>query len=99
MWANSTNRIAAGLMDDDSIGESLIMGLDVQCPVLSVKCVFLDEVDIVHAGNLKRHFLNVKMKNTSPKCKVSLSHMIFWQPACCCILRHFWREKCIYDPT
>lgn len=39
-------------MDDDPVGEGLIMGLDVQCPLLSIQCVFLDEVHVVHTGDL-----------------------------------------------
>ena len=48
-----TDRIAADLMDDDPVGEGLIMGLNVKRPLLSVKCVLLDEVDIVHTRNLQ----------------------------------------------
>lgn len=40
-------------MDDDPVGEGLIMGLDMERPLFSVKCVLLDEVDIVHACNLQ----------------------------------------------
>lgn len=50
---NATDRIAAGLMDDDPVGEGLIMGLNVKSPLLSVQRVFLDEVDVVHTCNLK----------------------------------------------
>lgn len=39
-------------MDDNPVGEGLIMGLNVQSPLLSVQRVFLDEVDIVYACNL-----------------------------------------------
>ncbi len=53
MGAYATDRIAAGLMDDDPVGEGLIMGLNVKCPLLSVQRVFLDEVDIVHTCNLQ----------------------------------------------
>lgn len=49
----ATDRIAAGLMDDDPVGEGLIMGLNVKCPLLSVERVFLAEVDIVHTCNLQ----------------------------------------------
>lgn len=50
---NATDRIAAGLMDDDPVREGLIMGLNVKCPLFSVERVFLDEVDVVHTCNLK----------------------------------------------
>lgn len=40
-------------MDDDPVGEGLIMGLNVKCPLLSVERVFLAEVDIVHTCNLQ----------------------------------------------
>lgn len=40
-------------MDDDPVGKGLIMGLDVKCPLLSVQRVLLDEVDVVHARNLR----------------------------------------------
>lgn len=50
---SSTDRIAAGLTDDDPVGEGLVVGLDVKCPLLSVQGVFLDEVDIVHTCNLQ----------------------------------------------
>ena len=40
-------------MDDDPVGEGLIMGLDVKGPLLPVQRVFLDEVDIVHTCNLQ----------------------------------------------
>lgn len=53
MGVHATDRIAAGLMDDDPVGEGLIMGLNVKCPLLSVQRVFLDEVDIVHTCNLQ----------------------------------------------
>lgn len=49
---HATDRIAAGLVDDDPVGEGFIVGLDVKSPLLSVQCVFLDEVDVVHARNL-----------------------------------------------
>lgn len=52
---HATDRIAAGLMDDDPVGEGLIMGFDVKCPLLSVQGVFLGEVDVVHACNLTNH--------------------------------------------
>lgn len=42
-------------MDDDSVGEGLIVGLDVKSPLLLVQCVLLDEVDVVHACNLHTH--------------------------------------------
>lgn len=42
-------------MDDDPVGEGLIMGFDVKCPLLSVQGVFLGEVDVVHACNLTNH--------------------------------------------
>lgn len=42
-------------MDDDSVGEGLIVGLDVKGPLLSVQCVFLDEVHVVHTSNLQIH--------------------------------------------
>lgn len=50
---HATDRIAAGLMDDDPVREGLIMGLYVKCPLLSVQGVFLGEVDVVHACNLQ----------------------------------------------
>lgn len=40
-------------MDDDPVGEGLIVGLNVKGPFLSVQCVFLDEVDVVHTCNLQ----------------------------------------------
>lgn len=40
-------------MDDDPVGEGLIMGLDVKCPLFSVQGVFLDEVHIVDPCNLQ----------------------------------------------
>lgn len=49
----ATNRVAAGLVDDDPVGEGLIMGLDVERPLLSVQGVFLDEVHIVHPCDLQ----------------------------------------------
>ena len=49
----STDRITAGLMNDDPVGEGLIMGLDVQRPLLSVQSVFLAEVDVVHTSDLQ----------------------------------------------
>lgn len=39
-------------MDDDPVGEGLIVGLDVQSPLLSVQRVPLDEVDVVDTCNL-----------------------------------------------
>lgn len=50
---NATDRIAADLMDDDPVGEGLIMGLNVKRPLLSVERVLLAEVDIVHTRNLQ----------------------------------------------
>lgn len=52
---NATDRIAAGLMDDDPVGEGLIMGLNVKCPLFSIERVFLAEVDVVHTCNLKKN--------------------------------------------
>lgn len=40
-------------MDDDPVGEGLIMGVNVQRPLFSVQGVFLDEVDIIHTSNLQ----------------------------------------------
>lgn len=40
-------------MDDDPVGEGFVMGLDVKSPLLSVQRVLLDEVDVVHARNLR----------------------------------------------
>lgn len=40
-------------MDDDSVGEGFIVGLDVKGPLLSVQCVLLDKVDVVHTCNLQ----------------------------------------------
>lgn len=40
-------------MDDDPVGEGLIMGLDVKRPLFSVQGVFLDEVHIVDPCNLQ----------------------------------------------
>lgn len=48
----ATYRIAACLVDDNPVGEGLIVGLNVQSPLLSVQRVFLDEVDIVYTCNL-----------------------------------------------
>lgn len=48
-----TDRIAASLMDDDSVGKGLIMGLNVQSPLLSVQRVFLAEVDVIYTCNLR----------------------------------------------
>lgn len=42
-------------MDDDSVGEGLIVGLNVKSSLLSVQCVLLDEVDVVHTCNLRTH--------------------------------------------
>lgn len=39
-------------MDDDPVGEGLIVGLDVQSPLLSVQSVFLGEVNVVDASDL-----------------------------------------------
>lgn len=39
-------------MDDNPVGEGLIVGLYVQCPLLSVQSVLLDKVDVVHTSNL-----------------------------------------------
>lgn len=39
-------------MDDDPVGEGLIVGLDVQGPLLSVQCVLLDEVDVIDTCDL-----------------------------------------------
>lgn len=49
----ATHRIAAGLMDDDPVGEGLIMGLDVKRPLFPVQGVFLDEVHVVYPCDLK----------------------------------------------
>lgn len=49
----ATHRVAAGLMDDDPVGEGLIMGLDVKRPLFSVQGVFLDEVHVVYPCNLQ----------------------------------------------
>lgn len=51
-WQYATYRIAACLVDDNPVGEGLIVGLNVQSPLLSVQRVFLDEVDIVYTCNL-----------------------------------------------
>lgn len=58
----ATDRIAARLMDDDPVGEGLIVGLDVKCPLLSVQRVFLDEVDIVHTRNLQTTTTHITRK-------------------------------------
>lgn len=42
-------------MDDDSVGEGLVVGLNVKSSLLSVQCVLLDEVDVVHTCNLRMH--------------------------------------------
>lgn len=44
-------------MDDDPVGEGLVVGLDVQRPLLSVQGVLLDEVDVVHTSNLQNKYL------------------------------------------
>lgn len=40
-------------MNDDPVGEGLIVGLDVECPLFFVERVLLDEVDVVHARDLQ----------------------------------------------
>lgn len=39
-------------MDDDAVGEGLVVRLNVQCPLSAVQCVLLDEVNIVHTCDL-----------------------------------------------
>lgn len=40
-------------MDDDPVGEGLVVRLDVQRPLFPVQAVFLDEVHVVHPRNLQ----------------------------------------------
>lgn len=49
----SAHRIAADLVDDDSVGEGLVVRLDVKRPLLSVQRVFLAEVDVVDTCDLQ----------------------------------------------
>ena len=39
-------------MDDDPVGEGLIVGLNVQRPLSAVQSVVLTEVHVVHPSNL-----------------------------------------------
>lgn len=51
-----THRVAAGFMDDNPIGEGLVVGLDVQRSLSPVQRVLLDEVHIVHPRNLHHRY-------------------------------------------
>lgn len=47
-WSCS-DRVAAVFSDDDSIGEGLIVGLYVQCPLSAVQRVLLNEIHVFHS--------------------------------------------------
>lgn len=47
-----THRVAAEFVDDDSVGEGLVVGLDMERPLSLVQSVLLAEVHIVHPRNL-----------------------------------------------
>lgn len=52
MCVCASHRVAAELMDDNAVGEGLIVRLDVQRPLAAVQRVLLDEVNVVHARDL-----------------------------------------------
>ena len=75
----ATDRIAAGLMDDDPVGEGVIMGLDVKCPLLAFESVILDEVHIVHTRNLQTKHTTHVTRNQTPKIGIIL--MNYYTPS------------------
>lgn len=70
-------------MDNDSVRKSLIVNLNMERPVSAVQRVFLDEVQIIHAGDL--HAEETKHATFTVTAK---SH-IFYPPITCA------RLKCI----
>ncbi len=48
----ASDRVAAVLIDIDSAGEGLIMGLYVQSSLSSVQSVLLDEIHVLHSCHL-----------------------------------------------
>lgn len=52
MFDSQTHRVAAPLTDNDSVRKSLIVNLNMEGPVSAVQRVFLDEVQIIHTGDL-----------------------------------------------
>lgn len=54
LCARRPHRVAAVFVDDDAVGEGLVVGLNVQGPLPRVERVLLDEVDIIHTGDLDR---------------------------------------------
>lgn len=48
-----SHRVVAALAHDHSAGEGLVADLDAERPFFAVESVFLDEVKVVHSGNLE----------------------------------------------